>query len=314
VGRRLDILAWGNPCHDIVVQVGELPAWGGKSVGSGWHSFGGGTEANVACTAARLGSRVALVGAVGNEEGAGALRDELVAYGVQVDTVQQLAGGRSSLSVVLVSPDGERVAGYVPMKRDRAAPGISGLAERLADAKCLYTMPYDIESFSEAVHTARGCKTLVAIDVEAAVARDPRHAETLISMSDIVFFNDDGFRAATGAEPTPAALKALFERSTLKAAAVTLGAEGAMAIDETGMAIRRAYKVRVADTTGAGDAFNGAFLHTWLKGEPLERCVSFGCATAACAVQAMGARGALPAVADVEALMASCESEGVTPC
>jgi sugar/nucleoside kinase (ribokinase family) len=60
-----------------------------------------------------------------------------------------------------------------------------------------------------------------------------------------------------------------------------------------------AIDVFVADTTGAGDAFCGAFAYAQLKGWPLERALPFANATAGLACRSLGSRSGLPTVDEV---------------
>jgi ribokinase/sulfofructose kinase len=64
----------------------------------------------------------------------------------------------------------------------------------------------------------------------------------------------------------------------------------------------------VADTTGAGDTFNAAFLVLWLEGRELDACLRFACAAAGHAVTAIGARSGMPNRATVERSLAGALS------
>ena len=78
-----------------------------------------------------------------------------------------------------------------------------------------------------------------------------------------------------------------------KVAVFTLGSRGAVAVSGDRALRCGADKVQVADTVGAGDAFCGAFLATYMRGQGLQACLEIGCAAGAEAVQCPGAR--LPA-------------------
>lgn len=78
-----------------------------------------------------------------------------------------------------------------------------------------------------------------------------------------------------------------------KVAVFTLGSQGAVAMSGGQTAKCSAKKVKIADTVGAGDAFCGSFLATYMRGANLQACVEMGCAAGAEAVQCHGAR--LPA-------------------
>jgi ribokinase len=82
---------------------------------------------------------------------------------------------------------------------------------------------------------------------------------------------------------------------------VTLGAEGA-AIHRSGASIVRqgTFAVDPVDTTGAGDAFNGALAASLSAGHSLEAAVARGCAAGALATRAVGARASQPTREELE--------------
>jgi sulfofructose kinase len=74
---------------------------------------------------------------------------------------------------------------------------------------------------------------------------------------------------------------------------VTLGARGGVWLEGRRMRRYRAPRVRVVDSTGAGDAFHGAFAAGLAQGRPLERCIERASRAAARACTALGGMGAL---------------------
>jgi sulfofructose kinase len=87
--------------------------------------------------------------------------------------------------------------------------------------------------------------------------------------------------------------------------AATLGHEGVLSWDGKHFHHASAYRVPVADTTGAGDIFHAGFIYGLLQGWPLERQLDFACAAAALNCTAVGARGGIQSVEAIEALMSS---------
>jgi sugar/nucleoside kinase (ribokinase family) len=67
-----------------------------------------------------------------------------------------------------------------------------------------------------------------------------------------------------------------------------LGAQGAAAADDSRSFSVGAPSVAVVDTTGAGDAFNAGFLHSWLETGALEQSVSAGIELGALSIQFHG--------------------------
>ncbi len=83
-------------------------------------------------------------------------------------------------------------------------------------------------------------------------------------------------------------------RRSPHAVVIRLGARGSLAVGATGEARAPARRVRALDTTGAGDAFNAAFIAARLRGLDIERALRDGNAVAARAVQGAGGIAGLP--------------------
>ena len=104
---------------------------------------------------------------------------------------------------------------------------------------------------------------------------------------DIVFANASECEAFTGeADPRKGCLK-LAE--TCRIAAVKIGAEGSLIGNNQNLFHCPSEKVKVADTTGAGDNWAGAFLYRLMKGNSLCECAEFANKIAGITVQNFGA-------------------------
>ena len=300
--RRWDLLAYGDPCTDLVIAIDAAPGFGEKVLGRPLGTYAGGTTANAACAFSKLGGRAAVYGRVGDDAHAALLRQSLHDFGVDMTHLHTETHSACACVIAMVPPSGDRAIVYMPMAPREPDP--QDLAAALRQTRVLYAMPYDLEAFAAASRVAHACGATVAIDLEAAVAPDGDAMRQRIALADIAFFNESGFTAGTGQPPTPAALAALLAQSSLQAVVVTLGAGGAMAASREGAARHPAFaQPQVADTTGAGDTFNAAFLLAWLEGRDLQSCVRFACAAAGHAVTAVGARSGMPDRAAVERII-----------
>jgi sulfofructose kinase len=101
------------------------------------------------------------------------------------------------------------------------------------------------------------------------------------------------------------ALRAMKRRHGCAVTAATLGEYGVLAWDGDQFHSSAAYRVRVTDTTGAGDIFHAGFIHGLLQNWPLPRQLDFACAAAALNCTARGARGCIGTVEEIETLMAT---------
>ena len=297
--RAFDLLAYGDPNVDYVFEAARIPAADEKLLGRNLGLFAGGTVANVASAAARLGARVAGFGRVGQDPDGAFLLAANTEFGVSSRHLVT-TDARTAAASIMVDSSGEKALIYAPM------PGRAFDAERLslalAESRIIYAMPYDLEEFEMVSARARAANVLVAIDIEAAVAPDPQRLHALLKLSDIVFMNEGGLRA-TQDQPIGAGVLEALARQGPKVVVVTLGARGAVAFSEGDYVEHPAFQSRLVDATGAGDCFNGAFLAALLNGGSLVHCTRFACAAASFAVSAVGARTAIPHPNEVLARM-----------
>lgn len=290
--RCYDLLAIGDPVLDVWVRAGGLPRWDDKRLGQGSAILAGGSEANAACAASRLGLRTALVGRLGDGPEADFLCDELRRFGVGTEALQREPDLASALAVVFVSDRGERAITYVPMAA--AEPRWSTLEALLPLSRSVYLLPYDMPVFARLAQRARQAGTQVVVDVERAVAAQPNALATLCAGADVLCFNEAGFQRATGHAADSASAAALLAQSHAHTLVVSLGPRGALAVDRAGSASHGAYACEVVDTTGAGDCFNAGFVSARLQGHGLAAALSKACAAAALCIECVGPRDGLP--------------------
>ena len=87
-------------------------------------------------------------------------------------------------------------------------------------------------------------------------------------------------------------------------AVITLGEKGLLALDDDGFVQMDAFDVDVADTTGAGDVFHGAFCFGLLRGLSTRRNLAFSSAVAAMKCRHVGGRAGIPTYAEVRQFLA----------
>src|SRR6185312_543114 len=111
----------------------------------------------------------------------------------------------------------------------------------------------------------------------------------------------------TGIEDPLDALATIQEKFGMRVAAMTLGAQGSLALADGVFHYSPAFVVNCVDTTGAGDVFHGAFCYSVLQKMPLAEALEFSNAMAALNCTGTGARGHLATVEAARALMERAE-------
>lgn len=231
----------------------------------------GGSGANTAIGVARLGGKSAFGGCVGQDKNAAALTHSLVDDGVvpnfghvDVDT---------GVCLVLLTPDGERtMLTCLGASQHFCVTDVNKTS--ISDSKVLYVTGYlwDTEVQQQAVlhamSTAKQAGSLVAFSLSDSFCVH-RHASAFVhlldSHVDIVFGNSAETIAISNCQSVEEACQWLVER-TGNTAVVTMGGDGCLIGDKSGITHVPSLEVTVVDTTGAGDIFASGILYGMLHG------------------------------------------------
>ena len=327
------VLVVGSVNVDLVVTVQALPAPGETVAGGRFARHGGGKSANQAVAAARLGADVELVGAVGDDDLGAEAVAALAEEGVGVEHVARREAEPTGVALIVVDAAGENqiaVASGANAALDgaaveRALGGLLGGAEvsesgrpaGLEPGEATEAEPTPEEGFRPPAAASGDLRTTLLLGFEvgdeavlaaaragaAAGARlvlNPAPARELspdlLALGPLLTPNAAEARALTDQDDAEAAARALAEQ-TGAPVVVTLGAEGALLLDGPGAEPERvpAAEVEVVDTTGAGDAFNGALAAELASGSDLRDAVRLAVAAAGISCGTAGARDGMPA-------------------
>jgi sugar/nucleoside kinase (ribokinase family) len=124
----------------------------------------------------------------------------------------------------------------------------------------------------------------------------------LLSLSEIVIGSERFAHELAPADNLGDSLREILNLGP-RIALITMGESGSIGLEGTKLVEQEALDVFVADTSGAGDAFAGAFAFAHLQGWPLERAVPYANAAAGLVCRSIGARSGLPTVEEVMAAM-----------
>jgi sugar/nucleoside kinase (ribokinase family) len=292
-------------CGDVINDVLVKPADGitpGSDTPATIRACPGGAAANQAAWMAHLGAPVTFAGRVGARD-ADYHRRELASFGVRAHLAEDDQAGTGTI-VIMVAPDGERT-----MFTDRGANlrlRRSDLpADLFDDAAVLHLTGYTfcepalLEVALWLLGQARSRGLAVTIDPASAafLARMEPGAFLRWTEGAAVCFPNRDEAAVLAGEADPVTMAARLSRH-YGLVLLKLGAQGALlaAPGEAPVPIP-AYPARTRDSTGAGDAFCGAFLSRWLADGPpppratgLVAAADFATRIAASVVTRFGAR------------------------
>ncbi len=261
----------------------------------------GGKGANQAVAAARMGARVTMIGAVGNDGYGRLLRDNLAAAGIDTATVAT-ADIPSGLAVVGVDDQGQNQILVSPGANYSVLPAaVDQHADRLAHGDTLLCqLELPIPTVVHAIQTARRLGKRVILNPAPMPTEFP---ETLFDV-DLLCPNQTEAeqllgRTISGTEQAKAAAMELVQRGC-RVAIITLGADGAVVSDGQRNEWLPPHTVTAIDTTAAGDAFAGAIAAVWHDGRCLFEAARIASAAAAISVTRSGAQPSLPTRQEVE--------------
>lgn len=297
----------GSFVADLTFRAETLAAWGQTVMGSDFRLGPGGKGSNQAVAAARLGARVSLITKLGADFFGDLARETYRQEGIDTEfSVDTAEHGTGAAAVVVHASRGENAIVVVPGSGFRlTVEDVDRAAPRIADSALFVTqLEVPLPAVERALELARafGVPTLLNPAPAAAIP------ERLYALCDYLTPNEHEAAALTGqpvreiedADRTAEILLARGARNVV----ITLGAQGAFArTAQTGAHIPAFDAGPVLETTGAGDAFNGAFAVGLSRGLSLIDAARLGCAAAGIAVTRLGTAQAMPTSGEVDALL-----------
>ena len=307
----------GSVNYDLIMSSPRLPEAGESFIGATFYESCGGKGANQAVAAARaariLGSgaslEVAFCGAIGRDAFGEAQRANLEREGIDTDSMLTSDTLRTGTASVWVEEStGQNRILSAPGANNALLPSaIEGIDLEGAD---LILVPNEIPAATLAAVAARAVAASVPLIFNpapfpaGAAAPFPTGLATWLTPNEIETAGLLGraFDASDAAERETAARELLAlgakDRDPAEGpsyVAMTLGAHGSFVAVSGGRSfLSKAPKANVVDTTGAGDAFNGALAAALLAGDEPEAAVAFAVRYASASVEAPGTQTAFP--------------------
>ncbi len=300
MSRACDVLGIGLNATDTLLLVKEFPPYAGKVAFDREMLSPGGQVATAIVSCARLGLRSKYIGTIGDDLRGDIQRQSLEGTGVDTSSliVRQNCPNQTAY-IVIDERTGERTVLWQRADCLRLKPG-EIKTEDIASARLLHIDGYDIDAAAHAAHVAHQNNVPVSIDVDTIYPG----FEAVLKYVDYLVAGS-GWPAKWTKEQDPfKALGKIQSEYGTRLAAMTLGEFGSLARYQGRWYYSPAFEVVCADTTGAGDVYHGAFCYAMLAGMPMERALEFSNAAAAINCTAIGARGHIPELAEVETLIA----------
>ena len=305
------LFTYGDVLVELSTYVESVPMAGQDSTIKEFRMLPGGSAANCAVSAARLGVKVKQVGVIGQDSFSKILLDDLNLSGVSTDHISCVPG-TSAFAVIVVDSNGERT---MLSYRDLSTTKITNSLARICLSNCDYLhvsgyafqTEYTRQIANDLLARAREVGTITSIDPSFQFASDDH--KSLLEGLDYIFPNQDEAYQMTGeSDPEKAALKMLDYG--VKCVVVTCGKRDCVIVDETLEGVNRVSPYDISDpvdTTGAGDGFVGGFLAARMRGLDIQQCVRVGHAVAANVVMEFGGHAGSPNTVQLQQFAEECE-------
>jgi ribokinase len=293
---KFDVIGFGALNVDMLFKVERIASAEEESFINNYTETCGGSAANTMVGLARLGCKVGFIGKVANDREGKLQLDCFKTEGVDTKGIAQAKKGKSG-----------SVMGFVDRKGARALYINSGVNDQIEfrELQASYvtqTQFVHLSSFVGEKSFRTQKKLLSFLPASVKISFDPGSLyaqkgfsaiEPIIQNSYAMMPNEVELQLITGEREVPKGAAMLLQ-SDVKVVAVKLGTKGCYVTNGQEKQMIKPFKVLVADTTGAGDAFNAGFLYGLIHDKSLAECGRLGNYVAAQSITKMGARAGLP--------------------
>jgi len=301
---RFDVVGFGALNVDLLFKVNRLARAEEESFIQDYTEACGGSAANTTVGLARLGCKVGFIGKVASDREGKLQLDCFSAEGVDTNGIIKAEQGKSGAVLGFVDKKGARAL-YInsgvndTIKFEEIKPDYASKAKFLhltsfVGEKSLQTQKQLLTTLSSDVK--------VSFDPGAVYAQKGYSAiEPIIKKTYVFMPNSFELEQLTGESDYCKGADFMIGRG-VKIVAVKLGSAGCYVTDGRERLRIEPFKVKVVDTTGAGDAFCAGFLFGLINNKSLSECGRLGNFVASRCIMQMGARTSLPYAKDLASI------------
>lgn len=293
----VDVLGIGQNATDTLIELPRFPAFNSEMEFSSARVLVGGQVATALAACQRWGLRTRYIGKVGDDAAGELQRCELDLTGVESHLIIVPDCLSQSSYILVDQPTGERTILY--RRDERLGLRVEDLRRDWVDsARLVHVDGHNAVAGAAAARWAHEAGAVVTADLDHVYPG----IDELLAALDYAVTSRSFPEHWTGEPDLFRAMKRIHEQYRNRMICTTLGKEGALAWDGSRFWYAPAYRVATVDTTGAGDVFHGAFAYGVLQDWPTDRLLEFCCAAAGLNCTALGARGGIKSLEEIERL------------
>jgi ribokinase len=288
---------------DLTVSVDHLPKPGETVLGRDFYQSVGGKGANQAVAAKKAGADVFFLTKLGNDANGKLAYRWLMAQGLPKAGLLSDPRTPTGVAVIVVDQQGNNQIAVAPGSNSAFAikQEIRPASRLIAGGTIvLVQLELPLPVVTEVLALAKENKVKTILNPAPAV---PLSSDVL-TLVDILTPNEQEAQVLAGQKDVEEAARILVAKGA-RTVIVTLGARGALVADSGPLRHTPPFTVQAVDSTGAGDAFNGALACALAEREPMTKAVVFASAAGALTTTKRGAQDSLPTRAEIETFLCS---------
>ncbi|MEL7539056.1 MAG: adenosine kinase [Pseudomonadota bacterium] len=257
----------------------------------------GGSVGNSVATFALLGGSAAYIGRVADDQFGEVFAHDMTSLGVALALPPETREAPTARSHVMITPDGQRtmqtyLGACTEIETNDIRSDTVGVPAAVLIEGYIFDTPHGPEAVDKLLGMVAAHDTAVALSLSDPFCVD-RHRSAFKSKIgrsiNVAIGNESEFAALFETDDHGE----IFDAATRSGAlcVMTRSADGAIAVDGDEVYEIAAEPVeKVLDTTGAGDAFAGGFLHEWVRSGDIDAAGRLAARCAAAVIQQVGAR------------------------
>ena len=288
------IAVLGSLNMDLVTTVERQPVMGETIMGESFKTVCGGKGGNQATAIARLGGDIEMLGCVGDDAYGKLLCDNLKMSGAKTENIAKI-GNTSGIAAITVAGGDNSIIVVAGANGKVSKEYVDSVKDAIADAEYLVMqleIPFDTVEYAAKLAKEVGTKVVfnpAPMDVSC---------RKILEYIDILVVNEhEAAMICEGRVEDQKDAEAAAEKLRKMGAGcviVTLGAKGAVYLDEKEMRYIPAVPAKAVDTTAAGDTFTGYFISAVSRGESAEYAMEIATKAASVTVSKKGASDSIP--------------------
>ncbi|MDT8860102.1 ribokinase [Alkalihalobacillus sp. MEB130] len=292
--KKKKITVIGSVNMDLITTTSTRPKVGETVLGEGFTTIPGGKGANQAVAAARLGADVTFIGCVGQDVFGQELRENFANEGITFCEANLATERHTGIASITIS------------SQDNSIIVVPGANKEVT--------PSNIEKFASVITESDFILLQLEIPLETVEhvikMASQKGTPLIVNPAPYQALSKESLEKATYLTPNEHEKKQLNVTELMKdKLVVTKGSQGVSFWEQQRYITISSYQVDVVDTTGAGDAFNGALAVALSEGSSLKDACQFASAVGAITVTKLGAQSGMPNRSEVKAFLKQYEAK-----